>query len=71
MLGAIADDVIGSVFEGDNVKTPDFEPLFHPEARPTPSKPSPAGSRPHLTAEFLPTFAPKLRPGFRMLSEQS
>jgi ADP-ribosylglycohydrolase len=35
MLGAIVGDVIGSVYEGDNVKTPDFEPLFHPEAVPT------------------------------------
>ncbi len=35
MLGAIAGDVIGSVYEGANVRHPDFEPLFHPGARPT------------------------------------
>src|SRR4051812_4598278 len=33
MLGAIAGDVIGSVYEFDNVKTPDFGPLFHLGAR--------------------------------------
>lgn len=30
MLGAIAGDIIGSVYEFDNIKTKDFE-LFHPE----------------------------------------
>jgi ADP-ribosylglycohydrolase len=35
MLGAIAGDIIGSVYEGDNVKTPHFHPLFHDGARPT------------------------------------
>jgi ADP-ribosylglycohydrolase len=35
MLGAIAGDIIGSVYEGDNVKTPYFHPLFHDGARPT------------------------------------
>jgi ADP-ribosylglycohydrolase len=35
MLGAIAGDVIGSVYEGANVKSPDFQPLFHPDAQPT------------------------------------
>lgn len=37
MLGAIAGDVIGSVYEGTrrNVKTPYFQPLFHPACRPT------------------------------------
>jgi ADP-ribosylglycohydrolase len=32
MLGAIAGDIIGSVYEFDNVKTKDFSPLFHPRA---------------------------------------
>jgi ADP-ribosylglycohydrolase len=35
MLGAIAGDVIGSVYEGANVKHPDFQPLVHSEAQPT------------------------------------
>jgi ADP-ribosylglycohydrolase len=37
MLGAIAGDVIGSVYEGTrrNVKTPFFYPLFDPACRPT------------------------------------
>jgi ADP-ribosylglycohydrolase len=35
MLGAIAGDVIGSVYEGDPVKTPHFHPLFHDACRPT------------------------------------
>jgi ADP-ribosylglycohydrolase len=35
MLGAIAGDIIGSVYEGRPIKTPDFHPLFHPRARPT------------------------------------
>src|SRR5262249_19338318 len=37
MLGAIAGDVIGSVYEGTrrNVKTPHFFPLFDPACRPT------------------------------------
>lgn len=35
MLGAIAGDVIGSVYEADNVKTPDFGPLFQRFSRPT------------------------------------
>lgn len=35
MLGAIAGDVIGSVYEGDNVKTPGFGPLFSGFSRPT------------------------------------
>ncbi len=37
MLGAIAGDIIGSVYEGKKAwlrdKTPSFEPLFHPRAR--------------------------------------
>lgn len=37
MLGAIAGDIIGSVYEGkvawQSVRTPHFEPLFHPLAR--------------------------------------
>jgi ADP-ribosylglycohydrolase len=43
MLGAIAGDIIGSVYEGaggsfmyyfrGDARTPDFEPLFHPRAR--------------------------------------
>jgi ADP-ribosylglycohydrolase len=37
MLGAIAGDIIGSVYEGkvswQSAMTPDFEPLFHPLAR--------------------------------------
>jgi ADP-ribosylglycohydrolase len=35
MLGAIAGDVIGSVYERQNVKRTDFNPLFDPNARPT------------------------------------
>ena len=35
MLGAIAGDVIGSVYEAANVKHPNFQPLVHPEAQPT------------------------------------
>jgi ADP-ribosylglycohydrolase len=35
MLGAIAGDIIGSVYERQNVKTPDFDPLFDPRAHPT------------------------------------
>ena len=35
MLGAIAGDVIGSIYERDNVKTPDFGPLFQRFSRPT------------------------------------
>src|SRR5690349_3980850 len=35
MLGAIAGDIIGSVYEGRNVKTPHFDPLFHPRCHPT------------------------------------
>ena len=35
MLGAIAGDVIGSVYEFKNTKTPAFEPLFDPLAHPT------------------------------------
>jgi ADP-ribosylglycohydrolase len=35
MLGAIAGDVIGSVYEGANVRHPNFQPLFHPDAQPT------------------------------------
>jgi ADP-ribosylglycohydrolase len=35
MLGAIAGDIIGSVYEGANIKTPHFEPLFHPRSHPT------------------------------------
>jgi hypothetical protein len=30
MIGAIAGDIIGSVYEHDGIKTKDF-PLFHPE----------------------------------------
>ena len=33
MLGAIAGDLIGSIYEGSNVKTPDFWPLFDAECR--------------------------------------
>jgi ADP-ribosylglycohydrolase len=37
MLGAIAGDIIGSVFEGkvtwQSARTPHFQPLFHPKAR--------------------------------------
>lgn len=35
MLGAIAGDIIGSVYEGANIKTPHFEPLFSPHCHPT------------------------------------
>ena len=39
MLGVIAGDVIGSVYENkkawQSLKSPDFEPLFHARARPT------------------------------------
>jgi ADP-ribosylglycohydrolase len=35
MLGAIAGDIIGSVYERANVRTPDFHPLFDDHARPT------------------------------------
>jgi ADP-ribosylglycohydrolase len=35
MLGAIAGDVIGSVYERIEMKDPAFEPLFDPAARPT------------------------------------
>lgn len=35
MFGAIAGDVIGSIYEADNVKTPDFGPLFERFSRPT------------------------------------
>jgi ADP-ribosylglycohydrolase len=37
MLGAIAGDIIGSVYEGkmawQSARTPHFKPLFHPLAR--------------------------------------
>ena len=33
MLGAIAGDVIGSVYERHDIKDPDFQPLFDPAAR--------------------------------------
>ena len=37
MLGAIAGDIIGSVYEGkvawQSARTPRFKPLFHPKAR--------------------------------------
>jgi ADP-ribosylglycohydrolase len=33
MLGAIAGDVIGSIYEGSNIKTPRFFPLFDAECR--------------------------------------
>lgn len=33
MLGAIAGDIIGSVYEKRNLKRKDFAPLFHPQAR--------------------------------------
>lgn len=33
MIGAIAGDMIGSVYEGRPIKTPDFEPLFHDRCR--------------------------------------
>ncbi|BCX89429.1 ADP-ribosyl-[dinitrogen reductase] hydrolase [Methylomarinovum tepidoasis] len=32
MIGAIAGDIIGSVYEFDPAKTKDFQPLFHPRA---------------------------------------
>jgi ADP-ribosylglycohydrolase len=35
VLGAIAGDIIGSVYEGRNVKTPHFHPLFDLRSRPT------------------------------------
>jgi len=35
MLGAIAGDIIGSIYEADNIKTPDFQPLFGPLCHPT------------------------------------
>jgi ADP-ribosylglycohydrolase len=35
MIGAMAGDVIGSVYERSNVKTADFEPLFHEDSQPT------------------------------------
>src|SRR4051794_34153385 len=35
MLGAIAGDIIGSVYEGNPIKTPYFYPLFDPRSRPT------------------------------------
>ena len=31
-LGAIIGDTIGSIYEFDNIKTPDFQPLFAEEA---------------------------------------
>lgn len=33
MLGGIAGDIIGSVYEKANYRAKDFEPLFHPKAR--------------------------------------
>lgn len=33
MLGAIAGDIIGSVYEFSNHRNPSFTPLFHPKAR--------------------------------------
>jgi ADP-ribosylglycohydrolase len=33
VIGAIAGDIIGSVYEGHAIKSPDFQPLFHPRAR--------------------------------------
>ncbi len=33
MLGAIIGDIAGSVYEGNNVRTKAFGPLFHPQAR--------------------------------------
>jgi ADP-ribosylglycohydrolase len=35
MLGAIAGDVIGSVYEAGTMKSPDFQPLVHQECQPT------------------------------------
>lgn len=32
MLGAIIGDTVGSVYEFDNIKRTDFQPLFHPDA---------------------------------------
>jgi ADP-ribosyl-[dinitrogen reductase] hydrolase len=32
MLGAIIGDIVGSVYEWDNYKAKDFQPLFHPKA---------------------------------------
>src|SRR5262245_37539521 len=34
MIGAIAGDIIGSIYESRPIKTTDF-PLFHPHCRPT------------------------------------
>ncbi len=35
MIGAIAGDIIGSTYEGDNIKFADFSPLFSQYARAT------------------------------------
>jgi ADP-ribosylglycohydrolase len=32
MLGAIIGDIVGSVYEFDNLRRTDFEPLFHPDS---------------------------------------
>ena len=32
MIGAIVGDIVGSVYEFDNLRRTDFEPLFHPDS---------------------------------------
>ncbi|MFA7606291.1 MAG: hypothetical protein WCY08_06885 [Rhodocyclaceae bacterium] len=32
MLGAVIGDIVGSVYERNNVRRKDFSPLFHPKA---------------------------------------
>jgi len=32
MIGAIVGDMVGSVYEFNNYKATDFEPLFHPRS---------------------------------------
>lgn len=32
MLGAIIGDMVGSVYEFNNYRAKDFQPLFHPDA---------------------------------------
>ena len=33
MIGAVAGDIIGSVYEFSPIRTREFMPLFHPDAR--------------------------------------
>ncbi len=33
MLGAIAGDIVGSIYEFNNYRAKDFEPRFHPRAK--------------------------------------